>query len=332
MSSINPKIIVITPVRNEAWVLDAFLTCTSSWADYIIIADQHSTDGSREIAKKYSKVILHDNPNEIMNQAQVRRFLFQEADRIKGEKIIFALDADEFLSAGFEKTNGWKRIMNSSRNELFCFRWLNIYDDFSHAVPLNNYMEWACHLDNSMNLAETYWACEKRAVHEMRVPCLPVNQVDYIMISDIRFVHLANLNKERQRNKFDFYQVHTLTDLKKKSSAVSMFRQYYPHHPEILSFTEEISLIEIIEGNDVKSLVKRADHGMHYVDEMVQIFEREGYDRFIKLNIWDNPYLIERGINPYRSVLIRLLHWYLNHTDNSNWEVGCLDKVLKRLY
>ena len=48
----RPTMIVITPVRNEAWVLDAFLTCTSSWADYIILADQHSDDGTREIAAK----------------------------------------------------------------------------------------------------------------------------------------------------------------------------------------------------------------------------------------------------------------------------------------
>ena len=60
----RPAIVVVTPVRNEAWVLDAFLTCTSSWADYIILADQHSDDGTREIAQKYEKVILIDNPTQ----------------------------------------------------------------------------------------------------------------------------------------------------------------------------------------------------------------------------------------------------------------------------
>ena len=60
----RPTIIVITPVRNEAWVLRAFLEATSLWADYIIIADQMSTDGSREIAKKYPKVVLIDNDNK----------------------------------------------------------------------------------------------------------------------------------------------------------------------------------------------------------------------------------------------------------------------------
>ena len=53
----TPIHIVMTPVRNEAWVLRAFLETTSLWADYIIIADQMSTDDSREMAKEYPKVM-----------------------------------------------------------------------------------------------------------------------------------------------------------------------------------------------------------------------------------------------------------------------------------
>ena len=51
----HPIIVVMTPVRNEAWVLRAFLEATSLWADYIIIADQMSIDGTREIIQEYSR-------------------------------------------------------------------------------------------------------------------------------------------------------------------------------------------------------------------------------------------------------------------------------------
>ena len=64
----NFNIICLTPVRNEAWILDKFLQCTSLWADYIILADQMSTDGSREIALKYPKVILVDNNSATFNE------------------------------------------------------------------------------------------------------------------------------------------------------------------------------------------------------------------------------------------------------------------------
>lgn len=53
--------IVLTPVFNEAWILPAFLIAMSLWADYIIIADQMSTDGSREIYKEFEKVIVINN-------------------------------------------------------------------------------------------------------------------------------------------------------------------------------------------------------------------------------------------------------------------------------
>ena len=49
----KPLLVVLTPVFNEAWILPAFLKATSLWADYIIIADQMSTDGSREIYKEF---------------------------------------------------------------------------------------------------------------------------------------------------------------------------------------------------------------------------------------------------------------------------------------
>ena len=62
----KPLLVVLTPVRNEAWILPAFLKATSLWADYIIIADQMSTDGSRDIYPQFEKVIVVDNTNNEM--------------------------------------------------------------------------------------------------------------------------------------------------------------------------------------------------------------------------------------------------------------------------
>ena len=83
----RPLLIVLTPVRNEAWILPAFLKATSLWADYIIIADQMSTDGSRDIYAQYEKVILVDNPRTEMHQARTRQLLFDAAKKIEGDKI-----------------------------------------------------------------------------------------------------------------------------------------------------------------------------------------------------------------------------------------------------
>lgn len=334
MSQTNePLIIVITPVRNEAWVLDAFLTCTSSWADYIILVDQHSTDGSREIAAKYERVILVDNESQEMNQAKARQLLFQEVDKIAGDKIVFALDADEFLSEGFDKSESWKSIVESKPNKLFCFRWLNLYGDYNHAVLVSGVLEWACHFDALMSLANVYGRCERRAVHEMRVPCLPVEEASYIVIDDIRFVHLANLNPIRQKNKFAFYQVHTLADLNERKSAVSMFRTYNPPTPQTHELKREVQLYGLNEIPDAKGLVKLGDIGQYYIDEMLTIFLRDGLKKYLKLDIWDNPYLKAAGINPKLPVKYRLLHWYLRKTREVSGKriIKILDKVLKTI-
>lgn len=330
----RPTLVVITPVRNEAWVLDAFLTCVSSWADHIILADQHSTDGSREIAAKYEKVMLVENNAAEMNQASARLLLFKEADKITGDKIVFALDADEFLSEGFQSTAGWKRILESTPNELFSFKWLDLYQDYAHALPDFIFMEWACHFDSSMNLAEEYERCEKRAVHEMRVPCLPPEQARYVEIDDIRFVHLANLNLTRQSNKFAFYQVHTVESLPERGNAVGLFRTYHPRPPKIHPLENEVRLKAVGSDDDICKLVKTNDIGQYYIDEIISIFKREGLEKFLKLDIWDNPYLNEAGIDPRLPLRYKVLHWYLRNTRSVSDRkvVGIIDKVLKHLY
>ena len=327
-----PKIVVITPVRNEAWVLDAFLTCTSTWADHIIIADHHSTDGSREIVIKYPKVTLIDNPTDEWYENECRAKLLEEACKITGDKIIFGLDADEFLSEGFAETKGWERIMTSKPNTIFCFRWRSVYDDMFHIYDEANYMEWAAHYSPDIDVVTEYRKRERHAVHASRVPCLEESCAQYVMIDDIRFVHLAKLNKGRTQNKLDFYQVTWVDKNPMKAKPISFHRTYSRYYPGgVILSSQPVKLTCKGDDKDYSCMIKSADYGKHYIDEMVRIFQRDGYDRFMKLNIWGNPYLLEKGIRPRRPVHIRALHWYLNHTDDNSMFVKWIDKVLKLL-
>ena len=124
----KPLHIVMTPVRNEAWVLRAFLESTSRWADYIIIADQMSTDGSREMAIKYDKVILIDNPNPDFNEAERQSMLIDKAREIAAGRdcLLWGLDADEIIAANAFTTHDWQRILNSKPGEVFWFKWAEI--------------------------------------------------------------------------------------------------------------------------------------------------------------------------------------------------------------
>ena len=331
----RPTMIVITPVRNEAWVLDAFLTCTSSWADYIILADQHSNDGTREIAAKYEKVILIDNPTKEWHENICRARLLEEAAKIPGDKMIFGLDADEFLSEGFEKTETWRQIVNSHENEIFCFKWLNLFDDFKTVEYTDGHFDWLAHFDESVDVVEEYKKREKHAIHCSRVPCLETERCRYIMVNDMWVVHLAKLNHERIQQKFDFYQVTCVDKNKDRPNPIRLYRGYNKYYPDNITRLETpVKLCCMGSSEDYSYLVKTSDYGKHYVDEMVEVFEREGTDKFLKLCIWDNPHLVEAGVTPKIPLKYKLLHSYLRKTQpkSDSKIIGLIDKVLKLVY
>lgn len=332
----KPTIIVITPVRNEAWVLDAFLTCTSSWADYIILADQHSDDGTREIALRYEKVILIDNPTQEWFEYLCRTRLLEEAAKIPGEnKLIFGLDTDEFLSEGFENTESWRRMMSSCGTEIFSFRWLNLFDDFFSAEYTDVDFDWAGHYDASIDIVEEYKKREKHAVHCARIPCLETDRCQYVVVDDFWVIHLAKLNHNRIRQKLDFYQVTWVDKNPEKVNPIRMYRGYSKFYPDHLSKLDSpVKLCCKGDTKDYSSLIKASDYGKHYVDEMLQVFKREGTEKFMQLCIWDNPYLIAAGVKPRIPLKFRLLHTYLRKSQSrsESTAVKMIDKILKRIY
>lgn len=324
----RPQLIVITPVRNEAWVLEAFLTHCSSWADHIIIADQHSTDGSRKIASRFPKVTLIDNPGKEMNMSAARLLLFQEVDRMDGDKIVFTLDADEFLQNGFTKTEGWNTIIHSVPNAIFCFRWLNLINDFLHVQPVQKSpYEWACHFAQNERLAELYHKAENNIVHESRIPC--TETANYINIDDIQFVHLNGLNTARNKNKIALYQIASIL---RGVNPISVYRTNHTV-PKKHLVANEIPLTDA-KGNDLKHLVRTSDHGQHYIDEIVTILHRKGCKFFQTLCIWDNPDLRAAGINFKPPLHIQLLHKYLKTTQrhSNSFPIRIIDKLLKKIF
>lgn len=331
----KPTLIVITPVRNEAWVLEAFLTHCSSWADHIIVADQHSTDGSREICARFPKVTLIDNPTQEWVEHECRARLLEEAQRIPGDKIVFGLDADEFLSDGFEKTEGWRRIMESKPYEMFALRWFNLYGDLQHGMVEGGGAEWIAHYSGDTDFTSYYREHERHAVHCQRVPSIENEEFKWILIEDIRFIHLGSLNLRRVRNKLDFYQVVNIDKQPVKAKPISMYRTYTDMlGVKAPKLDAPVHLCTLDSQADLSQLLRSADNGQHYIDEMVAIFRREGIEKFLTLCIWDNPDLQKAGMVVKPPLPIRLMHRYLRATQpyHNTFLIKTIDKILKRLF
>ena len=59
------KIIALLPVRNEAWVLPHSLACLSAFCDVVLVNDQNSEDESREICRRFPKVVLIESSEQL---------------------------------------------------------------------------------------------------------------------------------------------------------------------------------------------------------------------------------------------------------------------------
>lgn len=324
----TPLLIVLTPVFNEAWIIPAFLKATSLWADYIIIADQMSTDGSRDIYPQYDKVIVVDNPRKEMHQAATRRLLFEEAKKIEGDKILFTLDADEFLSGDFIHTHGWQTIVNSEPGDVFEFRWMNLSADSSKYSTWQHYY-WAAHIDEDLLNGQF----PDNFIHEWRLPW-PEHVNHEYKIDDISFVHFARVNTLRQRNKERFYQISQSAPMG-KYSGIRFYRQYHPVLEEIF-YEVPMDTYACYEANgiDVVEMLNLQDEGKHYTDAVLRKIGEKGIEYFKKLDVWESGFLRNNNLQDPRTWWDKMMHTYLRATNKyqKTFLIHIIDKVLKKIY
>ena len=272
------KIICLTPVRNEAWVLDKFLQCTSLWADHIIIADQMSTDGSREIAGKYSKVILVDNHSESFNEPERQKLLIEEARKIPGPRLLITLDADEIFTPNILTSPEWNTMLVADPGTIFKFQMANFKPDLKN-MWLVDHFAWG-YMDDGYHHSST------AKIHTGRIPFPPMN--DIVILNQIKVIHLQFTNWERMQSKHRWYQAFEIINFPGKS-ALKIFRTY--HHMfglskhEIIPIPDEWFSGYSSLGIDITSVHTKP---MNYFDEQcLEMLEKFGGNTFLKLNIWD---------------------------------------------
>ncbi len=330
-SKTKPLLIVLTPVFNEAWILPAFLKATSLWADYIIIADQMSTDGCRDLYPQFEKVILVDNPRKEMHMSETRQMLFNEAKKIKGDKIVFTFDADEFPSGDFIHSKGWQTIINSVPGDVFEFKWMALRPtctQYNLWPPIPYY--WAAHLDDELLDGEY----PELFIHEWRLPWPKHVHKEYY-IDDILLIHFAEANAPRQYNKDRYYQVLQYSHPSNKSGGVAFHRMYTSRdRGAAIPVPNDAYAYYEANGLDLWKEIDLTDEGAHYTRVVLDKIQEVGASSLRKLDIWDPEFLRKNNLQDPRRPIDKLMHWYLRKTKKiaKTFIMRCIDYVLKRLY
>ncbi|HEY9692530.1 MAG TPA: glycosyltransferase family 2 protein [Oculatellaceae cyanobacterium] len=274
----SPTIICLTPVKNEAWILDRFLKCTSLWADYIIVADQNSTDNSREIAQKYPKVTLIENPSATYNEQERQKILIEAARKIpvSGKRLLIALDADEFF-VGHTESKEWDTILQAPVGTSLWFQWANVLPNMEKYYAPNFHLLFGYMDDGKEH--------QGNLIHS---PRLPTDKLENrILFSQIKVLHYQYTDWERMKSKHRWYQC--LERIKNpQRSAIDIYRQY--HHMDVpVTDTNQMpsSWFGTYEnaGIDMTSILREKNYW--WDKEVLDFFDKYGIQTFAKEAIWD---------------------------------------------
>ncbi|MEA5580451.1 glycosyltransferase family 2 protein [Nodularia harveyana UHCC-0300] len=278
METQKPKIVVITPIKNEAWILDRFLSVTSQFADHIIIADQNSTDGSQDICQKYPKVTLIENKSENFNESGRQLLLIQAArDLIPEHKIILALDADEILAANAIHTQSWQTMLKAKPGTVLFFEKPDLFVT-THQCLRTGILTPLGYVDDG---AEH----QPQKIHSVRIP-MP-EYATRLHIHDIKVMHYAVTRVDAHASKLRMYSV--IENVLEVSHPLSR-RSRYTSKPDYLSLGKlETAAQEWFtgwekRGIDMHTIIKQKYY--HYDFEVLHYFHKYGIKRFWTEDIW----------------------------------------------
>lgn len=298
------KKILITPVKNEAHYLPAFLAHHAPLFDVIIIADQNSTDGSREIAASHPKVCLVKNQLDEYNERTRRNLLLEKAYELAERPLIVGLDADEFLLT--DKTT-WDRLTyeHGMQQQILRFPWMALRPDRKSWVEYEHVF---CNTRSDGMLDEGF-------IHLPRVP-LSGSQCT---ISEVVVLHLNLFFPKRQQMKTWWYMA--LEATRRSSKIVDLHRLYLKSATGV---HKSIQPVPERWRSDVDEALGRLSVSDTWdtwqLDALVEMLTDGRHKSLQKVDIWGYPWsaeLASRGLVPVQgpSIFFQLLFlWFRTST------------------
>jgi glycosyltransferase involved in cell wall biosynthesis len=275
----KPQIFCLTPVKNEAWILERFLKCADLWADRIIISDQGSTDGSREIAQQFPKVTVLDNTAKEFDEPSSRQMLLAEARRTPGPKILLCVDADEFLTANFLTSFEWGSILNASPGTAIGVQWPEIQVNFSDLT----FFYYPVVLP--FGFVDDGSEYTPQLIHGPRIPKPTAGPM--LALTEIKLMHYCLVDINRFKSRIRWYQC--FEHLEKKKRPIDLYRFYHK-----IRFISPKAIAKVPpewitgyqqHGIDMSSV--NCDGSYRWDREVLKYFDEYGTKEFKRLAIWD---------------------------------------------
>ena len=279
------KVIALLPVKNEAWVLEHTLQCLSSFSDIILVNDQQSSDGSRDVACRFPKAVWIDSPESgICEQGRWR--LLDIARDYEGENLLWCTDADELVSPSVVR---------------------HFLDSHQDALRRGTVVESLyCHFWNSPTRYRTglgayapYWKpiaiVDDRCLDYDRSPELPLHQervpiaahATHIRMEDAPVLHLQWLLPNRSQMRQAWYRCRELIQRQRSTAEINRF--YSITLPQWRVPTDAIPG-EWLQGFTLPATgVDREPTWQQ--DEILAWFDTRGVEFFEPLEIWHVPVL-----------------------------------------
>jgi len=306
--------IVLTPVRNEAWILDRFLACVSPWADHIVVADQDSSDGSRAIAARHPKVTLIDNPARDYDEGERQRLLLDAARNFEGRRVVFALDADEIPAAGWPESATFEALCDAAPGTVVRMRWANILPGFGSSWLPRTEMVFGFVDDGAPHHGER--------IHSVRLPV--ATSAPSVSLDSVPVLHYQYANWRRMKSKQRWYQCWELLNVPGKRP-IQLYRQY--HHMDAIprELIEPLpdTWIRPYEAGGIDMRTIPSERHYPWDEEVLGWIGTHGAGRFRKLDIWDVDWAaiahaagLEAPDADPRGPLTRSIHSWLRATQD----------------
>jgi hypothetical protein len=200
------KIIGLLPVRDEAWVLPHSLACLSAFCDVVLVSDQHSGDASRDICRRFPKVVVLESA-ESQISTRARWTLLDAARGYDGNNLLWFTDADELVAPdavrGFVDRRRDRLLPGTVVECSYVHLWTSPMRYRDANGPYAPYLKPIAFVDDRRM---DYDRSRLRSIHEQRVPM--TGAAATLTVDEVTVMHLQWLLPQRSQFRQAWYRCH----------------------------------------------------------------------------------------------------------------------------